>query len=610
MANDTPSTQDPFQEAEQNPLPAAQTPFQRLNTGSGIPMIDEALKRDVLQKQAQANLYHKNAADINGLLFHLADPEARKSYINPQTGQPYSDDDIQQLQTQLQHATGQYEKLVGVDKESKGALQKARTIIDFIHGKRREAMTPPPTPDYPTNVGDAGVTTSGVTTPRQGPVATPSSFATNVGDSGVSYDQSKAQQLTPPPLSPLQEAARASAQLPFSTHPVKVGQAIADTLEAKKRGWQQDINLRTEEATKMGMDPNSREFKQYVATGNFPPVFRLQKLPYKDPRTGKILEGSYDTASGAIYDQEGNVVPNAEPASLASMTPKKIVYKGPNGEPLIGLQVADKLYDQGGNELPEGTQAWEGTLVPKTTTSSAQKIDPLTGVRTTLNSSKTVAPSGTKITGPGGYRPGGTSAPPTPGATPSGGGTQSQSTPASKSPQSKLSGPAGTKAAQDEQREAAYLKRNNLRNVTSSTRTMIEAAPKVEDFVDKIQSQIDGLQNDLGPAKGRWNEFWAGKVGTKNPQYTALRTDVGLLSTLLMRMHVGARGGEYIMKHFEDLINQGKQDPDNLRAALKEIKDYADNVIQEGRQQGIDMAPGRAGGLNAPPSASGGFTPF
>jgi len=620
MANDTPLTQDPFQEAEQNPLPAAQTPFQRLSAGSGIPMIDETLKRDVLQKQAQANLYHKNAADINGLLFHLADPEARKSYLNPQTGQPYSDDDIAQLQSQLEHATGQYEKLVGVDKESKGALQKARTIIDFIHGKRRAAMQPPPTPDYPTNVGDAGVTTSGVTTPRQGPVATPSSFATNVSDAGgVNYDQAKAQQLTPPPLSPLQEATRASAQLPFSTHPAKVGQAISDTLQSQNAQFKQGIAQRTEEAKVLfNGDITSPTAQRYIATGTFPPVARLQKMPYKDPKTGEIKEGGYDGISGAIYDQKGNVVEDAEPISLASMTPKKIIYKGPDGEPLVGFQVANKLYGQGGDELPEGTQAWEGTLVPKTTTGTTQKIDPLTGKRTSLSSSKTVAPSGTKITGPGGYKAapnqsGGMSSPPTPQAAPqgSGGGKQSASA-ATQSPQSKLSGPTGTRASQDAEREAAYLHRNNLKNVTSSTRTMIEAAPKVEDFVDKIQSQIDGLQNDLGPAKGRWNEFWAGKVGTKNPKYTALRTDVGLLSTLLMRMHVGARGGEYIMKHFEDLINQGKQDPDNLRSALKEIKDYADNVIQEGRQQGIDMAPGRAGGMNAPPSTNtnGGFTPF
>jgi len=255
MAKDDPTlTQDPFSEAEQPQLPVAQTPFERMNTGSGIPMIDAAVQRDFQQRQAQANLYKKNAADINGLLFHLADPEARKSYLNPQTGQPYTDDDIQQLQMQVQHATGQYEKLVGVDKESKNALQKARGIIDFIHGKRREAMQPPPTPNYPTTVSDVGVTTSGVNTPRQGPVATPSSYATNVSDAGgVQYNHAVANQITPPPLSPRQEAIRASMQLPFATHPAKVGQAITD----EQQRLQADMNMREHIARNvLKMDPD------------------------------------------------------------------------------------------------------------------------------------------------------------------------------------------------------------------------------------------------------------------------------------------------------------------------------------------------------------------
>ena len=119
--------------------------------------------------------------------------------------------------------------------------------------------------------------------------------------------------------------------------------------------------------------------------------------------------------------------------------------------------------------------------------------------------------------------------------------------------------------------------------LSSSTKTMVESAPKVKDFVAKIVPQIDKVKDQLGPAAGRWTEFMAGKVGADNPEYTKLRTNIGLLSTLLMRMHVGARGGEYIMKHFQDLIDQGKQSPDNLKAAIGQINDYADQVLQEGK---------------------------
>lgn len=120
--------------------------------------------------------------------------------------------------------------------------------------------------------------------------------------------------------------------------------------------------------------------------------------------------------------------------------------------------------------------------------------------------------------------------------------------------------------------------------LTSTTRTMIEAAPRVLDFVQRIRPLIQQEQKDLGPASGRWSEFMAGKVGAPNPNFTKLRTDVGLLQTLLMRMHVGSRGGEYIMKHFQDLIDTGKQSPENLNAALDEIERYANDVAHEGQQ--------------------------
>lgn len=131
--------------------------------------------------------------------------------------------------------------------------------------------------------------------------------------------------------------------------------------------------------------------------------------------------------------------------------------------------------------------------------------------------------------------------------------------------------------------------------LTSATRTMHEAAPQVEKFVARINPLIDKIAGQLGPGAGRWNEFMAGKVGASNPEFTKLRTDVGLLTTLLMRMHVGARGGEYIMKHFQDLIDSGKQSPENLKAALQEVDNYAKELQQEGKG-----APG-AGGGNAPP---------
>ena len=143
---------------------------------------------------------------------------------------------------------------------------------------------------------------------------------------------------------------------------------------------------------------------------------------------------------------------------------------------------------------------------------------------------------------------------------------------------------------------------------TAATRTMSETAPKVIELANRSEQLIDQQINTLGPAASRWQEFMAGKVGAPNPEFTKLRTDIGLLQTALMRMHVGARGGEKIMEHFTDLIDASKQDPQNLKAALEEIKAYADEVGKGGGQGTADETA-KAEGKGAPAvgTVEGGF---
>lgn len=155
------------------------------------------------------------------------------------------------------------------------------------------------------------------------------------------------------------------------------------------------------------------------------------------------------------------------------------------------------------------------------------------------------------------------------------------------------------KAAQ--QTTANQLKQSQL---TNSTRTMVEAAPKVIGLIDRVNDSINKMGDQLGPAGSRWAEFWAGKVGEPNEEFTKLRTNVGLLTTLLMRMHVGARGGEYIMKHFQDLMDSGKQSPTNMRAALGEIEAYAHSVQAEGSTGFPSAGNGNSGGSQAAPEGT------
>lgn len=116
---------------------------------------------------------------------------------------------------------------------------------------------------------------------------------------------------------------------------------------------------------------------------------------------------------------------------------------------------------------------------------------------------------------------------------------------------------------------------------TTATRNMAEKAPSVQHFADNLLAMMDAKDAngapvlDLGPGASRWQEFWTGKVGTSNPAFTTFRTNAELLATALANMHVGQRGAEQTVKRFENLIAWGKQSPDNMRAALKVIKDYA-----------------------------------
>lgn len=156
----------------------------------------------------------------------------------------------------------------------------------------------------------------------------------------------------------------------------------------------------------------------------------------------------------------------------------------------------------------------------------------------------------------------------------------------------RLSEEAGKTAAANAEAERRF--REHDAATTAATKSMKEAAPGVISLANRVKQLVAEQAKSLGPSGSRWSEFMAGKVGAPNPEFTKLRTDVGLLTTKLMRMHVGARGGELIMQHFKDLIDTGKQSPENLNAALDEIIQYAKDTQAESKgeqQQTAELTP-------------------
>jgi len=128
------------------------------------------------------------------------------------------------------------------------------------------------------------------------------------------------------------------------------------------------------------------------------------------------------------------------------------------------------------------------------------------------------------------------------------------------------------------------VKKKNLQfreeTPTNDIKVMQQSVPSVLQLVNQSRVAIDNSIKNLGPLASRWRELWSGKIGAKDPEFRKLMTDINLLQTRLMKMHVGARGGEYIMKHFQEIIDSGKDSPENLKAALSEIETYANEVGQ------------------------------
>ena len=357
-------TDSSFDEASQVPAGAVGLDRTEGILGAGaIPggSLDRALQVHHQQRVAHAQMYRTNAATAIGKL-------AKGTIIDPQSGQErlLTPDEIQTLTAQKDEALQQYGKIIGVSKESKGALDKAHSIIDFILGRKQQqgqpdqsgqagqaqpqgrpgGMTQPPTPQYGSTVGDNGVTLTPPPSAQPAPTAAPS-------------------------------ALEQSVAAPFAQSDIQFEKGLGRGLESKKRDYQQGIELRTDQVKRMGMDPSSPTAMRYIATGTFPPVARLQKMLYRDPKTGEVSEGSFDPIQGQILDQQGQVVENAEPATSGMITPKPFKYMSPDGKSeLPGFQVGQQYLDMEGKPLPPGTTLYARGLVPTETLRQQITYDP------------------------------------------------------------------------------------------------------------------------------------------------------------------------------------------------------------------------------------------
>ena len=134
--------------------------------------------------------------------------------------------------------------------------------------------------------------------------------------------------------------------------------------------------------------------------------------------------------------------------------------------------------------------------------------------------------------------------------------------------------PDGTQVAgTTEELKAAGIDPNKVTKLPAGDQSKVSVARQLispNGLLTNVEKDLAAFKpEELTNIGNRWNEFDAGTLGSGDQRYIALRTDAKLLSTALMQAHVGSKGGESIMEHFQGLADAGKMDGDTLKTAIQ-----------------------------------------
>ena len=133
-------------------------------------------------------------------------------------------------------------------------------------------------------------------------------------------------------------------------------------------------------------------------------------------------------------------------------------------------------------------------------------------------------------------------------------------------------------AGTTEELKAAGIDPNKMTKLPAADQSKVSIARQLispNGLLTNVEKDLAAFKpEELTNIGNRWNEFDAGTLGSGDQRYIALRTDAKLLSTALMQAHVGSKGGESIMEHFQGLADAGKMDGDTLKTAIQTERRY------------------------------------
>ena len=128
---------------------------------------------------------------------------------------------------------------------------------------------------------------------------------------------------------------------------------------------------------------------------------------------------------------------------------------------------------------------------------------------------------------------------------------------------------------------------------TQQQRNVAGQAQLVHEQMPEVIANIDKMKDKLGPLSGRWNDFMQGKIGTDNPDFSALRADLLMMSSAVALMHARGRLPENLREEFDHAINAPKQTAENLKAVLNKVDQWTTKSMELGGRKAEETTPAR-----------------
>jgi hypothetical protein len=143
---------------------------------------------------------------------------------------------------------------------------------------------------------------------------------------------------------------------------------------------------------------------------------------------------------------------------------------------------------------------------------------------------------------------------------------------------------------------------NDPNKLTNTMKTMKQQAQSTLPGIDRALDETERIANKLGPSAGRWNDFWQGKVGEKDEEFSHYKDEIAFISTAVTLAHARGRMSNELFEHFQKMFDAGKQAPENMIQALNVAKEW----LGEYAAMGEPGSPVSGGGAAPTPKPTGG----